>query len=70
MKEILRSNDIIRLTWAKNLLEEHDIQAFHLDYNMAMAEGSISAIQQRLMVIEEDYEQAKSLLDKAIEELG
>lgn len=69
MKEILRTNDIIRLNWAQNLLSEHNIEVFHLDKHMATLEGSISAIQQRLMVHDDDFNYANEILKNALKEL-
>ena len=65
MKEILRTNDLVRLSWAAALLAEHHIDAVTLDAHTSVVEGSIGAIQRRLMVLEEDYEQACRLIKEA-----
>lgn len=69
MKEILRSNDLIKLSWTKSMLEAYDIECFHFDPNSAIAEGSIGAIQQRIMVHDEDFDQALSILEKEMNAL-
>ena len=69
MKEVLRSNNMIELSWAKDVLHQAGIEAVILDTHTAVMEGSISAIQQRL-VVHDDYEaKAKRELDKAKSEL-
>lgn len=65
MKEILRTGDPVRLSWVTALLAGEDIEAVVLDSHMSFAEGSISAIQRRLMVADEDYEAALRLLAEA-----
>jgi hypothetical protein len=65
MRELLRTNDAVRLSWLTALLADARIEAVILDSHMSMLEGSISAIQRRLMVASEDYAQARRLLVEA-----
>ena len=65
MREILRSNEIVFLSWAEALLKSENIEIFALDGHMSVLEGSASAIQRRIMVAREDYERAKRLLTDA-----
>jgi len=65
MKELLRTGDAVRLSWLAALLAGENIEAVILDTHMSFAEGSISAIQRRLMVADEDYEAARRLLREA-----
>lgn len=62
MKEVLRSNDLVRLSWAEALLTDHGIQAVVADVHASAVEGSISAIQRRVMAPEEDLERARALI--------
>ena len=55
----------MELSWITALLAGEDIEAYVLDTHMSFAEGSISAIQRRLMVADEDYEAARRLLAQA-----
>lgn len=69
MRELLRTTDVARLSWLTALLSDAGIQAFVLDTHASFAEGSISAIQRRLAVATEDYEQARRVLIDSGEEL-
>lgn len=65
MRELLRSNEIVFLSWAEALLKSEDIEIFSLDGHMSVLEGSAGAIQRRVMVADEDYDRAKRLLEDA-----
>ena len=67
MRELLRSNEIVFLSWAEALLKSEDIEIFVLDSHMSVLEGSAGAIQRRVMVVDEDYARAKCLLEEADE---
>lgn len=68
MKELLRTNDIVKLSWLTALLSDAGIEALLLDNNTSILEGSAGAIPRRLMVVDEDYQQAKRVLIEAGEE--
>jgi len=65
VREILRSNEIVFLSWAEALLKSENIEIFALDGHMSVLEGSAGAIQRRIMVARDDYERAKRLLTDA-----
>lgn len=65
MKELLRTNDLVRLSWIEALLTDARIDCLVLDQHTSLVEGSIGAIQRRLMVAERDYPRARALLDDA-----
>ena len=65
MKELFRSNDLVRLSWAEALLSEAGIQSLVLDQHTSLVEGSIGAIQRRLMVDERDHARAQQLIADA-----
>ena len=65
MRELLRSNEIVFLSWADALLKSEDIEIFMLDGHMSVLEGSAGAILRRVMVADEDYERAKRVLRDA-----
>ena len=50
MKELLRTNDAVRLSWLQALLAAAGIEAVVLDTHTSIIEGSIGAIPRRLMV--------------------
>jgi hypothetical protein len=62
MKELLRTNDPIRLSWLQAVLASAGIDAFVFDEHTSIVEGSIGAIPRRLMVPEEDHRRASALL--------
>ncbi|MGB8274180.1 MAG: DUF2007 domain-containing protein [Alphaproteobacteria bacterium] len=62
MRELLRTNDLVRLSYVTALLAEQDIQAIVLDTHTSILEGSIGAIPRRLMVEDADYSRAKWIL--------
>jgi hypothetical protein len=65
MKELLRTNDLVRLSWVEALLTDAGINCLVLDEHTSLVEGSIGAIQRRLMVDEGDYPRAQKLLGEA-----
>ena len=69
MKELLRTNDPVRLSWLTALLADSHIEAVVLDTHTSVLEGSIWAIQRRLVVADEDYAPARRILINAGESL-
>jgi len=70
MKELLRTNDVIRLSWLQALLGDSGIESLILDHHTSLVEGSIGAIPRRLVVAERDYKRACALLGAAGEDEG
>jgi Putative prokaryotic signal transducing protein len=68
MKELLRTNDPVRLSWLQALLRDSGIESIVLDHHTSLVEGSIGAIPRRLVVVEEDYRRARAVLAAAGEE--
>ena len=58
MKELLRSTDPTIMAFASALLEGEDIDCFQMDVNMSVLEGGIGIFPRRLMVHEDDYDEA------------
>ncbi|MEK9753497.1 MAG: DUF2007 domain-containing protein [Rhodospirillaceae bacterium] len=65
MIELVRSNDAVFLSWLTMRLEQEDIDAIVLDGHTAVADGSIPAIQRRVMVADDDIERARGVLKEA-----
>ena len=63
MKELFSTNDITKFVYAETILNSNDIVSFTLDENISVLEGSIGILPRRLMVLENDYEQASELLE-------
>lgn len=68
MIELLRSNDIVRLSWLSALLSEAGIEPILLDTHTSVIEGSIGALPRRLMVRDDDAARARRVLAGAGEE--
>lgn len=69
MKELLRTNDTVRLSWLTALLADAGIESTVLDTHTSVLEGSIGAIPRRLVVADDDYLRARRLLEGAGENL-
>jgi putative signal transducing protein len=65
MKELLRSNDPVLLSFVSALLDEEEIGFMVADLNMSVLEGSIGALPQRILVEDARIADAKSLLTEA-----
>lgn len=65
MRELLRTNETVFLSWAQAMLRAENIETVVLDRHMSILEGSAGAIPRRVMVSDEDYERAKTLLEEA-----
>lgn len=70
MRELLRTNDLVRLSYLEALLRAESIGVLVLDGHMSVLEGSAGAIPRRLMVADDDHAAARSLLEAAGERLG
>jgi hypothetical protein len=62
MKELLRTNDVVYLSYVRHILNEAEIGFVVLDEFVSAVEGSINAIPRRVMVDESDIELARKLI--------
>jgi hypothetical protein len=65
VKELLKTNDPVLLSWVRAVLGEAGIEPFVLDTQMSILEGSANAIPRRVMVDEADHAQAVRVLTEA-----
>jgi hypothetical protein len=65
MIELLRTNDLVRLSWLIALLKDAGIEATVLDGHTSNLEGSIGALPRRLVVGDSDAAAARRVLDAA-----
>lgn len=70
MRELLRSNDLVHLSWARAVLAAEDIECVLLDDHISGVEGSIGAFPRRLMVADEEFERAGEALERAARALS
>lgn len=68
MKELLRSNDIVKLSWLQALMADAGIETLVLDHHTSIVEGSIGILPRRLMVSDDDYPRACQVMRDAGEE--
>jgi len=69
MKELFRTNNVVRLSWAQAQLHDAGIDSLILDHHTSLMEGSIGAIPRRLMVAERDHRRACAIIAAAEGEL-
>ncbi len=65
MKELLRSNDPVLLSFVSALLKEAGIAFTVLDTNMSVMEGSIGILPRRVLVDSDAIGQARKLMTEA-----
>jgi hypothetical protein len=66
MKELTRTNDIVRMSYLRALLRDAGIDFDVFDANMNTAEGgNAQLLAPRLMVASRDYDRAKRVLRDA-----
>jgi Putative prokaryotic signal transducing protein len=65
MRELLRSNDLVHLSWAQAALSAAGIESVLLDDHISSIEGNIGAFPRRLMVRDDLLERARKVLARA-----
>jgi hypothetical protein len=70
MRELLRSNDLVHLSWAQAALSAAGIESVVLDAHVSGVEGNIGAFPRRLMVHDDLLERAREVLARAEQTLA
>lgn len=65
MRELVRTNNPVLLSWIQSLLRQEGIESFIFDSHMSVLEGSANAIPRRLMVVDDEYELARQTMTDA-----
>jgi hypothetical protein len=65
MKELLRTNNFVYLSFAEAVLKDAGVEALIFDNHMSVMEGSLGVLPRRLMVADEDLARAQKLLAEA-----
>ena len=65
MRELLRSNDAVVISFAQSVLRQAGIASFVADQYMSVVEGSIGAFPRRLLVGDADWAAARRALREA-----
>ncbi len=62
MKELIRTNDAVIISFVESLLKDAGIGCFIADQNMSVLDGSIGILPRRVMVVDEEVDQARRIL--------
>ncbi len=65
MEELLRTNDLVLISFAQSILAEAGIPAHVFDQNMSVVEGSLGIIARRVLVPSDRGDEARQLLTDA-----
>ena len=65
MKELIRTNDAVVISFVESLMKDAGISCLVADRNMSVLDGSIGILPRRLMVAEDDADQARRILTEA-----
>ena len=65
MIELVRSNDLVHLSWAEAMLRAAGIGCLIADAHVSSIEGSIGVLPRRLLVAAEDADEARRVLEGA-----
>ncbi|WEX08115.1 DUF2007 domain-containing protein [Chelativorans sp. AA-79] len=65
MIELIRTNDAVAISFIESLLRDADIDYHIADRNMSIMEGSLGVLPRRVLVAEEQAEEARRLLADA-----
>ncbi len=65
MIEIMRTNDVVLISFVESLLKEAGIAHFVADANMSILEGSLGVLARRVMVDESREKEVRQLLKDA-----
>jgi hypothetical protein len=65
MKELLRTNNLVYLSFAQAVLKDSGVETLLFDGHMSVMDGSIGALPRRLMVADQEFARAQKLLADA-----
>ncbi len=62
---LIRTMNPVTLSYAQALLKDAEIESFLFDMNSSVLDGSTITVRRRLMVIDEDAQEARDILEAA-----
>ena len=65
MEELMRTNDVVLISFVKSLLKDAGIDFLEVDHHMSILEGSLGVIPRRILVDSARFEQARQILMQA-----
>ena len=63
MKELIRTNDIVLISWLQATLAGDGIEAVIFDQYASAVEGQVGPVQRRVMVLDEDFDRAQWIMN-------
>jgi hypothetical protein len=68
MRMVLKSNNPVVLSYAADVLTQAGIDSVVFDTHASIMDGSMAMVPRRLMVLDEDFSRAETLLRAAVPE--
>ncbi|HZP20472.1 MAG TPA: DUF2007 domain-containing protein [Bauldia sp.] len=65
MEELIRTNDLVLISFIEALLRDAGIDLLVMDQNMSVLEGSLGVLPRRIMVPSAEIEAARTLIAEA-----
>ncbi len=65
MIELMRTNEPVLISFVEALLRDAGLACFVADQNMSVIEGSLGILPRRIMVSDDDLDDARRLLEEA-----
>ena len=65
MKELIRTNDAVVISFVESLLRDAGIECLVADQNMSVLDGSIGILPRRVLVVDDDVEEARRIIADA-----
>jgi hypothetical protein len=65
MKELIRTNDAVIISFVESLLRDAGIDCLIADQNMSVLDGSLGILPRRIMVSDDDAEEARNIIADA-----
>lgn len=65
MEELIRTNDIVMISFVEALLKDAGIEHLVVDQNMSVMEGSLGVLPRRVLVLTDELADARKLLTDA-----
>jgi hypothetical protein len=66
MRAVLQTLDPVVLTYAANVLEQEGIESVIFDTQASVMDGSMGFLPRRLMVLDSDFDRARTLLRQTV----
>jgi hypothetical protein len=65
VEELFRTNNAVTLSFAVSLLRDAGIEPLVVDQHMSIVDGSLGILPRRVLVVSDDADQARRVLDEA-----